>query len=287
MSINSYNNITSEIVSPEANIDVLPIFKSNQYIKLKSPFPSNFYSQSSDEVEDISFFNQNDSLDFIPSLSEENIKPSLDELIPVNSIKINNNNISFTSFKNPNLFTNTEKNYSLLQDYERNLLKKRFRDKRPRNENQDNIRRKIKRGFFNNALVKKLNDKLRSNGIIKYFGKFPHLFVNDVNQKKNKQILGMTLQEIFEKKELYSIKDKVTLDNYLHNKDLIQNEEIKENEELNMIMNKTICELYEEYINSDEFKISEINRLKKNKMQDEYITKYVSLAKNLTEFFRK
>jgi hypothetical protein len=211
----------------------------------------------------------------------------LDELIPVNSIKINNNNISFTSFKNPNLFTNTEKNYSLLQDYERNLLKKRFRDKRPRNENQDNIRRKIKRGFFNNALVKKLNDKLRSNGIIKYFGKFPHLFVNDVNQKKNKQILGMTLQEIFEKKELYSIKDKVTLDNYLHNKDLIQNEEIKENEELNMIMNKTICELYEEYINSDEFKISEINRLKKNKMQDEYITKYVSLAKNLTEFFSK
>ena len=287
MSINSYNNITSEIVSPETNIDILPIFKSNQYIKLKSPFPSNFSSKSSDEVEDICFFNQNDSLNFIPSLSEENIKPSLDELIPVNSIKINNNNISFTSFKNPNLFTNTEKNYSLLQDYERNLLKKRFRDKRPRNENQDNIRRKIKRGFFNNALVKKLNDKLRSNGIIKYFGKFPHLFVNDVNQKKNKQILGMTLQEIFEKKELYSIKDKVTLDNYLHNKDLIQNEEIKENEELNMIMNKTICELYEEYINSDEFKISEINRLKKNKMQDEYITKYVSLAKNLTEFFSK
>ena len=68
---------------------------------------------------------------------------------------------------------------------------------------------------------------------------------------------------------------------------MIQNEEIKENEELNMIMNKTICELYEEYINSDEFKISEINRLKKNKMQDEYITKYVSLAKNLTEFFSK
>ena len=69
----------------------------------------------------------------------------------------------------------------------------------------------------------------------------------------------MTLQEIFEKKELYLIKDKATLDNYLHNKDLIQNEE------LNMIMNKTICELYEEYINSDEFKISEINRLKKIK----------------------
>ena len=202
-------------------------------------------------------------------------------------MKINIRNLSFASFKNSNLFTNTEKNSSLLQNYERNLLKKRFRDKRPRRENQDNIRRKIKRGFFNNALVKKLNDKLRSNGIIKYFEKFPRHFVNDVNKKKNKQILIMTLQEIFEKKELYSFKDKVTLDNYLHNKDLIQNEEIKENEELNMIMNKTIGELYEEYINSDEFKINEINRLKNNKMQDEYITKYISLAKNLIEFFSK
>ena len=107
MSINSYNNITSEIVSPEANIDVLPIFISNQYIKLKSPFPSNFSSKSSDEVEDICFFNQNDSLNFIPSLSEENNKPSLDELIPVNSIKINTRNISFPSFKSSNFFTNT------------------------------------------------------------------------------------------------------------------------------------------------------------------------------------
>jgi hypothetical protein len=202
-------------------------------------------------------------------------------------MKINTRNLSFASFKNSNLFTNTEKNSSLLQNYERNLLKKRFRDKRPRRENQDNIRRKIKRGFFNNALVKKLNDKLRSNGIIKYFEKFPRHFVNDVNKKKNKQILIMTLQEIFEKKELYSFKDKVTLDNYLHNKNLFKNEEIKENEELNMIMNKTIRELYEEYINSDEFKINEINRLKNNKMQDEYITKYISLAKNLIEFFSK
>ncbi len=149
------------------------------------------------------------------------------------------------------------------------------------------MRRKIKRGFFNNALVRKLNDKLRSIGIIKYFEKFPHCFVNDVNRKKNKQILGMTLQEIFEKKELYSVKDKVTLDNYLNNKNLIKNEEIKENEELNMILNKTIGELYEEYINSDEFKISEINKLKKNKIHDDYITKYVILAKNLIEFFSK
>jgi len=117
MSINSYNNITSEIISPEINIDVLPIFISNQYIKLKSPFPSNFSSKSSDEVEDISFFNQNDSLDLIPSLSEENNKPSLDELIPVNSIKINTRNISFPSFKSSNLFPQSPKIPKLFLKY--------------------------------------------------------------------------------------------------------------------------------------------------------------------------
>jgi len=285
MSINNYDINTSKIVVAETNTNFLPNFKVNDYIKLGSPFPSNFSSKSSDEVEDIKFFSQNDSLNFVLSISEENNKPSLDELIPTNYAKINNSNISFASLEKSNLFTNIEQNSFLLQIYERKLLKKRFRDRRPRRENQDNIRRKIKRGFFNNALINKLNDKLRSIGIIKYFEKFPHHFVNDVNQKKNKRILGMTLQEIFETKELYSFKDKVNLDNFLHNIELVKNEEIKENEELNMILNKTIFQLYEEYINSDEFKISEINRLKKNKMQDEYITKYIILAKNLNEFF--
>ena len=187
MSINNYNINTSKIVVAETNTNFLPNFKVYDYIKLGSPFPSNFSSKSSDEVEDIKFFSQNDSLNFVLSISEENNKPSLDELIPTNCVKINNSNISFTSLEKSNLFTNIEKNSSLFQDYERKLLKKRFRDRRPRRENQDNISRKIKRGFFNNALINKLNDKLRSIGIIKYFEKFPHHFVNDVNQKKIKK----------------------------------------------------------------------------------------------------
>ena len=78
----------------------------------------------------------------------------------------------------------------------------------------------------------------------------------------------MTLQEVFENEELYFLKDKLALNNYLHNMKILQDEEIKENEEFKIILNENISELYEEYINSDEFKISEINRLKKYKMQD-------------------
>ena len=84
----------------------------------------------------------------------------------------------------------------------------------------------------------------------------------------------MTLQEVFENEELYLLKDKLALNNYLHNMKILQDEEIKENEEFKIILNENISELYEEYINSDEFKISEINRLKKYKMQDIYCKIY-------------
>jgi hypothetical protein len=280
--MNDYNIIPSKLLTQEIKVNFLPNFKFNNHFVL------NFTSKSSDEEkENLSFFNEIDSFNFIPSLSDDYNKPTLDEFLPFNSKKITNSSISFSSFKKPNLFTNTEKNCFLLEDKENKLQKKRFREKRPRRENQDNIRRKIKRGFFNNALIRKLNDKLRSIGVIKYFEKFPHHFVNDVNRKKNKQILGMTLQEVFENEELYLLKDKLALNNYLHNMKILQDEEIKENEEFKIILNENISELYEEYINSDEFKISEINRLKKYKMQDIYIAKYINLAKNLIEFFNQ
>ena len=60
----------------------------------------------------------------------------------------------------------------------------------------------------------------------------------------------------------------MTIVDYLHNMKIFEDEEIKENEEFKIILNENISELYEEYINSDEFKISEINKLKKYKMQD-------------------
>ena len=95
----------------------------------------------------------------------------------------------------------------------------------------------------------------------------------------------MTLREIFENKELYINEDKEGLYNYLNNLKVVQNEEIKEKTELEIIFNKTIYELYEEYINSDEFKIIEINRLKEKKMQDDYIKRYINLARYLILFF--
>jgi len=92
----------------------------------------------------------------------------------------------------------------------------------------------------------------------------------------------MTLKEIFERKELYEDKD---INNYNHNLTVIKSEEIQECDELNIILNKKYFELFEEYINSKEFQIDEINRLKNKDMNDEYIEKYLFLAKHFTDFF--
>ena len=164
------------------------------------------------------------------------------------------------------------------------LGKKKLLIAKTRKDNQDNMRKKIKRGFYNTSLIKFLNELLKSIGTKKYFEKFPHNFVNDVNQKRNKKIFGMTLREVLVEKKLYIHEENSGFNNYLHNLKVVQSEDIKENEEFKKIFKKKICELYEEYLNSDEFKIGEINRLKEKNMADDYIARYIYLANHLIEF---
>ena len=285
MSLDNYNLKSALLSIVDNKMIYLPDFKRNEFIEIESPFYMNLSSKSSDEEDDLNFFNYADSSTFIPSILDPNPMPSLEDIFPINSIESESKKDSLIILEKVNLFTNIEKNSLLVKSGEEMLRRKRFQDRRPRKENQDNIRKKIKRGFFNNGLIKKLNEKLKSIGSKKYLRKFPQHFVSDVNQKRNKELFNMTLREIFENKQLYINEDKEGFRNYLNNLKVIQNEEIKENEELKIIFNKTINELYEEYINSDEFNIIEINRLKEKKMQDDYIKRYINLARYLILFF--
>ena len=65
--------------------------------------------------------------------------------------------------------------------------KRKLSPKKTRKEHKDNIRKKIKRGFLNNALTKNLNSKLKEIGINNYFEKFPQFFASDVDRKRNKK----------------------------------------------------------------------------------------------------
>ena len=122
--------------------------------------------------------------------------PSLKEFFSFNSVYSEIKNDSFSSGENSNLFSNTESYSIFVKEDEYMLKRKRFQKRRPRKENRDNIRKKIKRGFFNCALINKLNEKLKKIGSKKYLMKFPQHFVSDVNQQRNRDIFGITLEEI-------------------------------------------------------------------------------------------
>ena len=163
------------------------------------------------------------------------------------------------------------------------IQRKRFPTKRRRRENKDNMLKKIKRGFLNNALLQKINMLIKKNGGKYFFEKFQLYFISDVTKKSNKMLIDMTLEEIYMKKELYHEKE---LKYYYRNLNVLKSKEIQENKELKNILSKKYCELFEEYVNSKEFKIDEIERLKSNNMEESYIKRYIYLAKNFIKFIR-
>ena len=277
ISSSTFNNLSYNHYPVDDKINFHLFQAENENIDIETRFLINFSPKSTQEETD-------STNTFISSTPDLSIMPSFNDFMQINDHSETKND-SISSQEKPNLFTNSESDSILVKEGEGMLKRKRFQERRPRKENQDNIRKKIKRGFFNCALIKKLNEKLKGIGSRKYLRKFPQHFVSDVNQTRNKDILGMTLEEIFCKKELYLPENKEGLNNFLNNLKVIKSEEVEENEEFRKILNKTIKELYEEYINSDEFKVDEINRLKEKKMKDEYIERYISLARYLIAFF--
>ena len=170
----------------------------------------------------------------------------------------------------------------LFKEEENSLInRKRYKKKRSRRENQDNIRKKIKRGFLNNALIPKINMIIKNHGGKFFFEIFKQHFVSDVTRKNNMELFDMTLEEIFMKKELYN---EIELNSYYYNLKLINSKEIQENKELKNILNLKLLNIFEEYINSKELNIDEIKRLKSKNMKDSYIKRYIHLAKNFIKF---
>ena len=220
---------------------------------------------------------------FLPffQLMDQNITPSLFEIrhIILSDKPINENtsvSTGETSIKPPNNVSNQVETKKFIQ-------KKRRKIKGPRKGNSDNMRVKIKRCFYRN-LKKKLNNILKKSGSRKYFDFFPSKFSSEINKKNCKLIVNMTLNEIFLDKNLYKNENEDGLRKYKHNLNVVKSEEVKNNEKLQEILNKTFRRLYEDYINSDDFKVDEINRLKKNNDED-YIEKFKITAKNLISFF--
>jgi len=145
------------------------------------------------------------------------------------------------------------------------------------------IRVSIKRNFMNNYLLTALNKKLEEAGFNISFEKFPQSIAVNVAKDFNNNLMNMKLKDIFKNEDLYNIEDRTNFESNLKIVDKIEKEG---NPELNMILNRKFRCLFEEYLNSEEFGIDEINRLKNSKVEKDeyYIEKYIFLAQHFIEF---
>ena len=136
---------------------------------------------------------------------------------------------------------------------------------------------------MNRYLLNALNKALKISGFITFFQKFPQSFANNIAKEKRKILMDMRLKEIFRTKELYEGIDHTNCE---HNSKIVDEMEKKGNTELNMILNRKLCCLFEEYLSSEEFGKIEVNRLKNlgNRIDDYYLKKYVYLTKNFIKF---
>ena len=250
----------------------------------------NYFSESENTLFNIS---RNSKLDiFKPVLPLKKEEKTKDDLLKYyfNNKKENKSNIVDYAKKHKIFNVIQIKKFDMLNNKENaslsneNILRKNkvFPTIKRRRENQDNIRKKLKTAFFNKFLYKKINQILKNKQSKLYFVKFPISFVNDIRKNNNKNIINKTLLEIMLNKELYNEKD---LNNYHCNLKVLENKETKEIQELKEILNKKFCELFDEYINSKEFNIDEIKRLKNNNMDNIYIERYIYQSKHFIEYF--
>ena len=285
-------NKSNENKKPNTTSNNLKLFFS-QSSKLHS---SDSYSTKDEDDYDIKI--GNDFLDIADYSGIENLNPTLplkEEVeteenfsLYFNGVKENNQNSSFLGQKRKLFKINYRKKYDESNEISPSSVEKAFLNNKVlptikrRRENQDNIRKKLKTVFFNTFLRKKINEILNNKHSRLYFEKFPISFVNDIRKNTNKDIIDKTLLEIILNKELYSEND---LSNYNHNLKVVENKEFKKIGELKKILNKTFRELFEEFINSKEFNIDEINRLKNNNLDNIYIERYIYQSIHFIEYF--
>ena len=132
--------------------------------------------------------------------------------------------------------------------------------------------------------------KLKKAGYETFIESFSQEFAANVTKEFNRSIINMTFGQILKTERFYSSKKLYQYKyNYKKNSEIVNSINDGRNSDLKELLNKKFSELFEEYLNSNEFKINEIQRLRNSKKPKDiiYIKKYEYFANNLIEFFTK
>ena len=215
---------------------------------------------------------------------EETTKPTINEVSHI--ITSNNSLIKSDSIPSKNSSSNLFIIIKSKQVETEKFIEKKENEGERRKYRPDDMRTKLMRSLYRTKR-NKLNKILKYYGSSLKFRLFPQKIASETKKERIRKILNITLKEIISNKDLYNFKNENEkgFKNYKKNSKIVESEEIKNYEELQNILNKTFRQLYEDYINSDEFKVDEINRLKYKKKEDSnYIEKYKIIAQTFINF---
>ena len=170
-----------------------------------------------------------------------------------------------------------------------NPLPKKSKIRKDRKYNADNIRKKVKSHFLK-ALNSALNIRLKSAGSRHLFNLLPQNFTSNISKERNRGILFLTFKQIFSKD--FSVNEEKAKDcdlkKFHYNikvLDYLENQEkIKKKSNYFSYKNMKYYEIYDEYLNSQEFE-DNIKELKEHGEKEEYIKQYSNLAFGLNNFF--
>ena len=176
--------------------------------------------------------------------------------------------------------------------------RRRSKIKLPKYMQKHNILVKMKTVAINTYILNALNKKAKEAGYDQ-FGKLPPRFVKNVTKGLMKVFMQKTLGQILKERETYAKKEKTQGQtpkekekdtkepentNFFQNSKIVDQIENGENSELILILNTKICHLFDEYLNSKDFFITEINRLKTKKSKiekdDYYLAKHIYVSKH-------
>ena len=237
---------------------------------------NNFISLDEKEQSEEEISNYIEEGDYAYFTNAENfIKSNFIEKKEINPIKIEKKKIFNV--------INPEIHLQLIYNKDISFLKKRIRSQNPRKRREchDNIRKRIKRYFFNQIILTDINGELKKRGIANYFEKFPSDFVSDVSRKRNEALMEMTLIQIMKNKEFYK---GIYLENYQHNLKILNSLKEETTPDLVKILNTKYRDLFNEFLNSDKYR-NFFKQLVKDKENNIYLERVLFISKNWNKFF--
>ena len=277
----------------EQVIEMLKIFNDNNEL-IDKPLDNNSYFNNIETIN-----NNNDSSNNNNVELENKSAPMNVNLIPINenlnppSYNLSNSNSNLQELSCP------KNNFIVTPFCSKNCRKKENilfyninEGKRNKNKSTlirklkpDSLRKKIK-ARFHRKIGQIINHKLKEYGSKFQFGLFPQPFIKNINIEFNRPLLSLTMRELFQKTFGFKDKDREKANyNIKVIKYLEENPDICLDDKINNFLDSTYEEIINKYMHGN-YLLEDIERLKKEGENSEYINRYTFIAMHWVEFYK-